>query len=113
MTLETITVELGQILNRVIATQHAVHHILDLQEKLMSGFDDLNTAVAANTAAVTANTAAVTAEIAAVNSVIATLKAGGITDAQAETLAQTLQSSVTAIGASTASLNTEATTAGQ
>lgn len=64
--------------------------ILILKElvKLMSGVDDLNTAV-------TNLTTAVNTEITAVNAVIAALQAGGITDSQAEVLAQTLQSSIT------------------
>lgn len=90
-----------------------IDRIASQQEKLMSGFDDLNAAVTANTAAVVALTASVDAEITAVNAVIAALKAGGITDAQAEALAQTLQTSVTNLGAATTTLNNEASTAGQ
>jgi len=62
----------------------------------MSGVDDLNKAVSDVATAVNN-------EIDVVNQVIAALKAGGITDAQAEALAQQLEGSVT-------NLNNEVTT---
>lgn len=81
----------------------------ELLEKIMSGVDDLNTAVATLTQAVTDNTTAVNNEITVVNQVIAALQAGGITDAQAEALAQSLQGSVTSVQAASQALNDEVT----
>ena len=69
--------------------------VLANQKVIMSGVSDLNAAVAKVTTDVVALTTAV-------NAVIAALQAGGITDAQAETLAQTLQAGLTQIEADTA-----------
>jgi len=63
----------------------------------MSGVADLQSAVAALATAVQT-------EIAEVQAVIAALQAGALTDAQAEALAQQLQSSVTNLNNETATL---------
>lgn len=63
----------------------------------MSGIDDLN-------AAVTAVVGAVQSEISEVEAVIAALQSGGLTDSQAEALAQQLQGSVTNLNNETTKL---------
>ena len=84
--------------NRQPSIRQLLETVLSKLEKLMSGVSDLNAAVAALTNAVaTENTA--------IQAVIATLQAGGISDAQAETLAQTLQASISSIQTETANLN--------
>ena len=74
-----------------------LREILENTRRIMAGVDDLNKAVADVATAITAETAVVT-------QVVTALKAGGLTDAQAEALAQALEGSVTNINTQTAAL---------
>lgn len=74
----------------------------------MSGIDDLKAAVTSLKVAVDANTASTNNEIAVVNTVINALKGGGLTDADAEQLAQTLAASVGNLQSSQTALDSEA-----
>ena len=78
-----------------------------MEKRLMSGFDDLKAAVESLKTVVQQETDAVNLEITTVNAVIAQLKQGGLSDADAEALAQSLQGAVTNLSASVTNLNNE------
>ena len=72
----------------------------------MSGVDDLNKAV-------TDMATAISAETDVINQAIAVLKAGGLSDAQAESIATALEGSVTNINTLTTNLQTALSSQGQ
>ena len=82
--------------------------VLTKQEKIMAGVDDLKAAVAAIATALVALSTSITNEIAEVTAVITKLQqGGGLSDADAEALAQQLQGSVTNLTAAQGSLDAE------
>lgn len=85
---------LRRILMELEQVDKKLEHIKKQQEKLMSGVDDLNAAVASIATDLTAETAVVQQVIAALQQAG---QGGGLTDAQAEALAQQLQGSATNI----------------
>lgn len=100
---------LRQLLEAVLTNQAAQ---LGIQEKIMAGIDDLKAAVASTAAEITAASTSISTEIAAVEAAIAKLQAGGLSDADAEALAQTLQGSVTNLTTAQGTLDAETTKLG-
>ena len=91
------------------STRQLVKAVLTNTEKIMDGVADLKQAVADVATNVAGETTAINDEIAIVEAVVAKLQAGGLTDAEAEALAQQLQGTVTNIKASTGTLTAETT----
>lgn len=85
--------EILEALGRIVDRENLIrlfHHVLHQQERIMSGIDDLKAGVANITQAITdLNTL--------VEQVIAKLKQGGLSDADAEALAQQLHGGIQAI----------------
>lgn len=79
------------------------------ETKIMAGIDDLRTAVADVATNQQAATDAISTEIAAVEAAIAKLQAGGLTDAEAEALAQSLEGNVANLKTASDSLTAETT----
>ena len=97
--------------------EHLLERIIHTQEKIMSGVTDLQASVTALQAEVTALQTSMTNSIAAQELILAeiqNLKAnGGLSDADAETLSQTVNAGITALQTSGTALDAETTKDGQ